>query len=149
MYSAHSLQTVHGPIIDETSNMPYHTVISTALDNYGINATSYDNYHLALKSTSLIAEVSSPTFILYGPYQVKNMKELLEFNQRISTPCFSSAMADSQGNIAIRLSGQVPVRANGDGTTPVPGWTGEYDWVGYIPQHGTHFWFLTGKWSYY
>jgi len=27
----------------------------------------------------------------------------------------------------------VPIRKKGDGTVPVPGWTGEYDWTGYIP----------------
>jgi penicillin amidase len=26
-----------------------------------------------------------------------------------------------------------PIRARGDGTVPVPGWTGEYEWEGYVP----------------
>ena len=27
----------------------------------------------------------------------------------------------------------MPIRAKGDGSVPVPGWTGEYEWTGYIP----------------
>ena len=31
------------------------------------------------------------------------------------------------------MPGDIPLRKSGDGRFPVPGWTGEYDWVGYIP----------------
>jgi len=41
--------------------------------------------------------------------------------------------ADVQGNIGYQSTGRVPIRAQGDGTLPVPGWTGEYEWTGYIP----------------
>ena len=40
---------------------------------------------------------------------------------------------DVDGNIGYQTSGDVPIRKKGDGTLPVPGWTGEYDWGGYIP----------------
>lgn len=41
--------------------------------------------------------------------------------------------ADIEGNIAYQLPGRIPVRRNGDGLLPVPGWSGEYDWEGWIP----------------
>jgi penicillin amidase len=31
------------------------------------------------------------------------------------------------------MSGRLPIRARGDGGTPVPGWTGEYEWTGTVP----------------
>ena len=31
------------------------------------------------------------------------------------------------------MPGDVPIRKKGDGRFPVPGWTGEYDWTGFIP----------------
>ena len=31
------------------------------------------------------------------------------------------------------MPGNIPIRKSGDGRLPVPGWTGEYDWQGYIP----------------
>lgn len=40
--------------------------------------------------------------------------------------------ADVEGNIAYHATGDIPVRASGDGRYPVPGWTSEYDWIGTI-----------------
>ncbi|MBI4306402.1 MAG: penicillin acylase family protein [Chloroflexi bacterium] len=42
--------------------------------------------------------------------------------------------ADIEGNIGYRLTGRVPVRAGGDGLLPTPGWTGEHEWTGWIPD---------------
>ncbi|MEU5865693.1 penicillin acylase family protein [Nonomuraea sp. NPDC047529] len=36
--------------------------------------------------------------------------------------------ADTSGKIGYQAPGRIPVREKGDGTWPVPGWTGEYDW---------------------
>lgn len=41
--------------------------------------------------------------------------------------------ADVDGNIAYQSTGEVPIRATGDGRYPVPGWTSEHDWVGLVP----------------
>lgn len=41
--------------------------------------------------------------------------------------------ADTQGNIGYYAPGRVPIRANGDGAMLAEGWTGKYDWTGFIP----------------
>jgi len=41
--------------------------------------------------------------------------------------------ADVDGHVGYQLTGRYPVRASGDGTAPVPGWTGEHEWVGVVP----------------
>ncbi len=41
--------------------------------------------------------------------------------------------ADVDGSIAYQCTGRYPIRRAGDGTTPVPGWTGEHEWDGWIP----------------
>jgi penicillin amidase len=41
--------------------------------------------------------------------------------------------ADVEGNIAYQATGELPIRASGDGAWPVPGWTGEHEWVGVVP----------------
>ena len=41
--------------------------------------------------------------------------------------------ADSAGAIGFIAPGRIPIRKNGDGWLPVPGWTGEYDWTGFVP----------------
>ncbi len=51
----------------------------------------------------------------------------------IHSPSLNLLYADRQGNIGYYVSGQAPLRPQGDGLTPAPGWTGEYDWAGVIP----------------
>ncbi len=41
--------------------------------------------------------------------------------------------ADVHGNFGYTLRGRIPVRGSGNGWGPVPGWTGEHEWKGYIP----------------
>lgn len=42
--------------------------------------------------------------------------------------------ADTEGNIGYQATGKIPVRAPGHaGIDPVPGWTGENEWQGFIP----------------
>ncbi len=40
---------------------------------------------------------------------------------------------DVDGNIGYQMPGLIPIRAKGDETVPVPGWSGNYEWTGYIP----------------
>jgi len=41
--------------------------------------------------------------------------------------------ADVDGNIGYYAPARIPIRKGGDGSTPVPGDTGDYDWIGYVP----------------
>ena len=41
--------------------------------------------------------------------------------------------ADIHGNIGYIAPGRVPIRRSGNGWMPAKGWTGEHDWVGFIP----------------
>jgi penicillin amidase len=41
--------------------------------------------------------------------------------------------ADVEGTIGYQCTGLHPIRRNGDGTIPVPGWTAEHEWDGFIP----------------
>jgi penicillin amidase len=48
-------------------------------------------------------------------------------------PAQNFVYADREGNIGYQLPGRIPVRAGGDALVPVPGWTGDYEWVAEIP----------------
>jgi penicillin amidase len=48
-------------------------------------------------------------------------------------PSQNFVYADVEGNIGYQAPGRIPIRANGDGQLPVPGWTDEYEWIGYVP----------------
>ncbi len=49
------------------------------------------------------------------------------------TPQQNVVYADTAGTVGFIVPGLAPVRRKGDGTLPVPGWDGEYDWTGFIP----------------
>jgi penicillin G amidase len=48
-------------------------------------------------------------------------------------PSQNVVYADVAGNIGYLMPGRVPQRARGHGVLPAPGWTGDYEWTGYIP----------------
>ena len=59
-----------------------------------------------------------------------------EFRDALSmwdVPSQNFIYADIDGNIGYQMPGRIPIRADGDGRTPVPGWNSEYEWTGYIP----------------
>lgn len=53
--------------------------------------------------------------------------------QKIGSPTLNVVYADVDDNIGYWVTGRVPIRAQGDGRTPAPGWTGEYEWIGEVP----------------
>ncbi|HJX06775.1 MAG TPA: penicillin acylase family protein [Actinomycetota bacterium] len=52
---------------------------------------------------------------------------------QIGCPGQNFVYADVDGTIAYQCTGRFPIRANGNGTRPVPGWDGEHEWIGWIP----------------
>ena len=44
------------------------------------------------------------------------------------------AVVDVHGDFGYLHEGKIPIRAEANGWRVVPGWTGEYEWQGYIPQ---------------
>ena len=70
---------------------------------------------------------------LLGIDRVGSFDEFRNALRMFNAPSLNFIYADVDGNIGYQMPGRIPVRAHGDGTVPVPGWTGEYDWTGYIP----------------
>ena len=48
-------------------------------------------------------------------------------------PCNNYVFADVQGNIGYLTRGQIPIRSKTNRWIPVPGWTGEHEWDGFVP----------------
>lgn len=86
---------------------------------------------LALSSTALNADIDFDGFALLD--QAENWQDFVTAVAHIQSPSLNLLYADRQNNIGHWVSGKVPVRANGDGLTPAPGWTGTHEWVGTIP----------------
>ncbi len=64
----------------------------------------------------------------------ENWNDFLEAMELITAPQLNVVYADVEGNIGYWCTGKTPIRKEGHtGEVPVPGWTGEFEWQGYIP----------------
>lgn len=64
--------------------------------------------------------------------RAKSAAELREALRDWHTPSQNVVFADKE-NIGYVMAGVVPIRAKGTGLVPVPGWTGEWEWKGWVP----------------
>jgi penicillin amidase len=68
--------------------------------------------------------------------QLNEARNWTEFTRALSSfvvPSQNFVYADVDGHIGYYAPGRIPIRAAGDGSMPVPGWTGEFEWTGWIP----------------
>jgi penicillin amidase len=86
---------------------------------------------LALRWDAVSAGESAGAFA--GIDRARNWDEFLDAVRRFGAPSQNFVYADVRGNIGYAMSGVLPVRAQGDGSVPVPGWTAAYEWVGRVP----------------
>lgn len=125
----------HGPVISEVFGVlkdvgkPEDDKFVPFKDNAGIELP--ENYAIALKWTAFTV---SSSFV--APWMLNTAQNFEEFRTAASTakvPSQNLVYADVEGNIGYQAPGDIPIRTGGDGTLPVPGWTDDYEWAGYIP----------------
>jgi penicillin amidase len=117
--------TRHGPIIwDDPEN---HKNIQ---DNWGIDLPA--NFAISMRWTALEPVNVISTFL--GLDKAQNFQEFRQAASFFAVPSQNMVFADTDGNIGYQTPGNIPVRLPGHGGDyPVPGWTDEYEWQGYIP----------------
>ena len=79
---------------------------------------------------------SGPSRILQSVLSINQSQNFDEFREALrywEIPSQNFVYADVDGNIAYQTPSLIPIRQNGEGMIPVPGWTGEYEWEDYIP----------------
>lgn len=103
--------THHGPIINE--------VVSDLHDALAFQWTAVEPSRV-LQSVILLN-------------QAQNFDDFRAALRYWDVPAQNFVYADVDGNIGYQMPGLVPIRKNGDGTVPVPGWSGDYEWEGWIP----------------
>jgi len=116
--------TRHGPIISGTYE---------SLDDFGKSGVDTPQpYAIALRWTALDSNPSSvQTFLSLDT--AANWDQFRTALESFAVPAQNFIYADTFGNIGYQAPGFVPIRASGDGTFPVPGWTDDYEWTGFIP----------------
>ena len=118
-------ETRHGPVISDVN-----AASASAVEGAGDDTN--DTYVLALSWTALQDE----DLTLQAGLELNKAQDWDEFVaalKNFKVPQQNIVYADTSGDIGYYAPAKVPVRAAGDGLAPVPGWTGEYDWTGYIP----------------
>lgn len=103
--------TRHGPIISDV--------------------VSHPQQRLAVCSMALQPAPTFRGFLLLN--QAKNWDDFVHAMRLIEAPQLNIAYADIEGNIGYWVTGRTPIRGRGDGSTPAPGWSGEYDWINEVP----------------
>jgi penicillin amidase len=105
--------TRHGPIMND------------------VEASLKDQQPMALAWTAL-----RPGSLLQSVLAIDRAQNWDQFRDALrlwDVPSQNFVYADVDGNIGYQFPGTIPVRAAGDGTRPVPGWTGEFEWTGFVP----------------
>jgi len=113
------------PVTEEVIITRHGPIINSLVSDFGGEAA------LALRWTSL-----DPDSLMATLYAMNRATDCATFREALrgwTAPIQNVVYADTQGTIAYSLPGRIPVRARGDGRLPAPGWTGEYEWKGFIP----------------
>ena len=115
------VETRHGPI----------------LDSYMIGMAAPEVVHGGISETYALRWVGSehatrPATLLRMA-QARTFQEFREAVRTWECPGQNMVYADVDGTIGYQCTGLYPIRRRGDGTVPVPGWTDEYEWEGFVP----------------
>jgi len=116
--------TRHGPIVSETYGS-----LEDFEEKSGVQVP--ENYAIALRWTALESSNTFPA--LWKLNLAHNFDEFRSALSLFDVPSQNMVYADIEGNIGYQTPSKIPIRHAGDGRLPVPGWTDEYEWEGYIP----------------
>ncbi len=86
---------------------------------------------LSLQWTAL--QPSAELEAILNMNKAKDWPEFEQALQQFETPAQNFVFASQDGTIAYKANGKIPIRKKDNGLLPVPGWTDEYAWIGYIP----------------
>lgn len=104
--------TRHGPLISD--------VLDEAKDPMAMRWTALDDEDTTVQA-------------YFGMERATNWEDFTAALSKYRAPMQNFVFADTAGNIGYYAPGSLPIRAKGNGSSPVPGWTGEYEWTSYVP----------------
>jgi len=91
-----------------------------------------DNMVLALSHTALMPGDGTPA-ALFRVQRADSVEVALAAMNTVNAPQQNVALADISGRTALIAPGLLPIRPRPASLLPVPGWTGDQDWQGFIP----------------
>ena len=70
--------------------------------------------------------------VFFKIMRAKSVDEILRYTSRETSAIPLNLVMADRKNIAWQVTGRFPLRKKGRGLCPSPGWTGEYDWNGFL-----------------
>lgn len=133
--------TRDGPIISGIADIPVYDAVAADApvpapgSMVGANASAGERaggeVAVALRWTALEPQ---PTFDAFDALNTAmNWDDFQEAARFLSVPAQNLLYADTSGRIGYQAPGRIPIRKGYDGKWPIPGWTSEYSWAGFIP----------------
>ncbi|MDT0441807.1 penicillin acylase family protein [Streptomyces johnsoniae] len=122
--------TGNGPIISDREEE-----YASVGDSAPVDSSAPDRgegYAVSLSWTAL--EPSRTMDAVFSLNTASDWDEFRAAAQDFAVPSQNLIYADTAGNIGYQAPGLIPVRGQGDGRYPSPGWDSAYDWQDYIPQ---------------
>ncbi|WP_449065647.1 penicillin acylase family protein [Planomonospora algeriensis] len=119
--------TGHGPIVSGVLGDAREAVPGAAA-RLGEKA---EGLEVALRWTALDPGRTADAILLMN--RAEDFEQFRKGAASFEAPAQNLVYADTAGNIGYQAPGKIPVRSEGDGTMPVPGWTGKHEWTGFIP----------------
>ena len=110
--------TRHGPVISDISQTA--ATVATA------------GHVLALAFPALRPDDRTAD-ALFDINRATTRDALMEALKLFHSPMQNLVYAFTNGDIGFVAAARVPIRRSGDGRIPLPGWTGEHDWDGFVP----------------
>ncbi len=90
-----------------------------------------DQQPLALRWAGIDEPAISRAFL--DVLEPRTGPELVELLRDLAMPVSNLVWADRQGSIGYKMVGRIPIRKGDCPDLPKPGWTGEFEWEGWIP----------------
>jgi penicillin amidase len=114
----------HGPLLSD---------VSTSLQSVGATTAAPGKAPSAVAVSWVGLTPGRTMDALLRINTASNFTEFREAAKLLSAPSQNLIYADVDGNIGYQLPGDAPLRGQGDGQIPSPGWDARYDWKGRIP----------------
>ena len=95
------------------------------------DALNYSAHKLALHSMAF-----QPNKALWAWYSINTANNWDDFKEGVSyleAPGLNIVYADTQNNIGYYNSGKIPIKTKAQASIPTPAWTGESDWLNFVP----------------
>ncbi|WAU85543.1 penicillin acylase family protein [Streptomyces sp. Qhu-G9] len=123
-------ETNNGPLLsdryDELVKVGKKAGVDSAAPDRG------DGYAIALRWTALDPGTSMDA--VFAMNRAANWTDFRKAAALFDVPSQNLVYADTENHIGYQLPGRIPIRGEGDGSLPSPGWDSEYRWTGYIDQ---------------